>query len=64
MKDHFQYHLLVSFPDKHKLVQESGKQIVDGVQHELITQIEVFKVYRPVILSHGSRSEHKPAGAQ
>ncbi len=41
-----------------KFVQDNGKQIVCGEQHELTMHIDVFDAQVFVILSHGSKIEH------
>ncbi len=56
--------LYVSFVDWHKLTQSNGKQIAFGPQHELIMHTDVFDEQWYVALLHGSRIEHKLAGAQ
>ena len=54
----------MSIPDGQKLVVTNGKHTACDAQHELITQMEVFDVQLFVILLHGSKIEHRTAGAQ
>jgi hypothetical protein len=56
--------LYVSFVDWHKLTQSHGKHTAFDPQHELIMHTDVFDDHWFVTLLHGSRIEHKPAGAQ
>ncbi len=50
--------------NEHRLIQDNGKHTVGGVQHELTTHTNVFDTQSPVMLSHDSRSEHRPPRAQ
>jgi hypothetical protein len=47
-----------------KFVNNKGKHIGCCEQHELTTHIEVFDAQINVILSHGSKIEHRIPGAQ
>jgi len=42
----------------------SGKHTAAGVQHELTTHTDVFDEHPLVTLLHGSKIEHRLAGAQ
>ncbi len=54
----------ISLPDPQKFVVNQGKHIACGEQHVLITHTDVLDAHVYVILLHGSRIEHKTAGAQ
>ncbi len=47
-----------------KFVNNNGKQIGCGEQHELTTHTEVFDGHVSVVLLHGSKIEHITPGAQ
>jgi hypothetical protein len=47
-----------------KFVDKTGKHTACGEQHELTIQTEVFDAQVYVILSHGSKIEHRIPGAQ
>jgi hypothetical protein len=51
-------------PKMQRFVNANGKHIGCGEQHELEIHTEVFDAQVFVILSHGSKIEHKIAGAQ
>ena len=48
----------------HKFVQDNGKHTGCGEQHELTMHTEVFDAHVFVIFLHGSKIEHRTAGAQ
>ncbi len=54
----------VSVPLSQKVVEKTGKHTACGEQHELTMQTEVFDAQVYVILSHGSKIEHRMPGAQ
>jgi hypothetical protein len=51
-------------PKMQRFVNANGKHIGFGEQHELEIHTELFDVQVFVILSHGSKMEHRMAGAQ
>ncbi len=53
-----------SVPLLQKFVDKTGKHTACGEQHELTIQTEVFDAQVYVILSHGSKIEHRIPGAQ
>ena len=54
----------MTLPDLQKFVADNGTHTACCEQHELITHTEVFDAQAYVILLHGSRIEHRIAGAQ
>jgi hypothetical protein len=48
----------------HSSVNGSGRHISLGVEHELTTHPDMFDEHPPVMLLHGSKIEHRIAGAQ
>jgi len=47
-----------------KFAKDHGRHTACCEQHELITQIELIDEHVCIILSHGSKIEHKTPGAQ
>lgn len=47
-----------------KFVNDNGRHIACGEQHELTMHMEVFDAQVYVILSHSSKIEHRIPGAQ
>ena len=47
-----------------KFVHDNGKHTACGEQHELTMHTEVFDTQVYVILSHGSKIEHRILGTQ
>jgi hypothetical protein len=54
----------VLLPDVQTFVHNNGTHTFCGEQHELTMHTEVFDAQAYVILSHGSRIEHRIPGAQ
>jgi hypothetical protein len=53
-----------SLVDRHKSTHSKGKQTAFGMQHEFIMHTDVFEEHSLLIVLHGSKIEHKLAGAQ
>ena len=56
--------MFVLLPVRQKFVHNNGKHTVCDEQHEFTMHTEVLDAQVYIILSHGSKTEHRLAGAQ